>query len=80
MSPEQSTESIKPTFFASDRADAKSLVDPALTLEYIERLERVARAAWEYHQNSPSINDLIISYRNDLFEALDSINFLAERP
>jgi hypothetical protein len=65
------------TFFASDRADAKALTS-SLTLEYIERLERIARAAWEYHQNSPSINDLIISYRNDLYEALDAVNFLNE--
>lgn len=76
--PELTPEQVEYTLFASDRADAKTLVDPTLTLEYIERLERIARAAWEYHQNSPSINDLIISYRNDLFVALDSVNFLNE--
>lgn len=64
------------TFFASDRNDAKSLAKEPLTLEYIERLERIAKAAWQYHVNSPRLNDLIGSYRDDLYEALDAVNCL----
>jgi hypothetical protein len=60
------------TFYASDRASAKGHAEYPLTLEYIERLERIAKAAAEYWANSSSTNGL--------FEALDSVNFMRDRP
>ena len=60
------------TLFASDRASAKEHAEHPLTAEYIARLERIAKAAAEYWHNSSSVNEL--------FDALDAVNFLNERP
>src|SRR5436305_8450706 len=66
------------TFYTSDREAAKSHATYPLTLEYIRRLEAIVVAARELHQHSPALNDLIVSYRNDLYDRLSAVNFLDE--
>lgn len=65
-------------FYASDRNDARAHAEHPLTLEYIRRLEQIAEAAFLLYNNSPSVNELVSSYRNDLYDALNAINFLDE--
>jgi len=64
------------TLYASDRETAKAHAEHPLTAEYIARLERTASVAFAYWKKSPSLSE----FQNELFEALDAVNFLNERP
>ena len=65
------------TFFAAERAAAKGHADYPLTREYIECLEHIAQAAWQWYQHAHQ-QSLSGSYAGNLYDALDAVNFLDE--
>jgi hypothetical protein len=61
---------------ARDRATAKVSAADALTYEYIERLERVARAAFAYWRVTEYADEMQADFGSALYEALVRVNYL----
>jgi len=66
------------TFYASDRQAAKAHADFPLTQEYLERLERIAKLAYAFYNDV--VSQCSSSCAEELWEALDEVNFLHESP
>ncbi len=61
--------------YASDRASAKGHAEYPLTLEYIERLEAIAKAAYEVWKEPHFTSSLL---DGALYDALYAIDFMDE--
>lgn len=72
-------EKIVEIFYTTDRNAAIGHADYPLTLEYIEQLEAIAKAAMELWKVTPHAGrPLVASCANDLYDELAKVNFFDE--
>ncbi len=68
-----------PKFYENDRETARAYATDQRTSDYLEALEKVAKAAYELWKVTPHAGKpLIASCANDLYDTLEVVNFMEE--